>query len=64
MSENWEEDVNMDDLHYYECHKGPVIEYGYGPEWVSMMMWMDDYPHFYSKEEALKYWEEVLSKEN
>ena len=53
-----------EELTYYEFHKGPVIEYGYGPKWVSMMMWMDDYPHFYSKEEALKYWEEVLSKEN
>ena len=52
------------ELQYYEYHKGPIIEYGYGPEWVSMMMWMDDYPHFYSKEEALKDWEEVLSKEN
>ena len=53
----------MDELTYYEFHRGNVIEYGYGPDIVATMMWMDDYPHFHSKEEALAYWENVLKKE-
>lgn len=53
----------MDYLNYYEYHRGPVIEYGYGPDTVATMMWMDDYPRFYTKADALKYWEEVLKKE-
>lgn len=53
----------MDELTYYEYHRGDRIEYGYGPDFVATMMWMDDYPKFYNKEEALAYWENVLKKE-
>ena len=53
----------MDELTYYEYHRGPVVEYGYGPDFVATMMWMDDYPRFYTKEEAKDYWDKVLKKE-
>ena len=39
------------------------IEYGYGPEWVGMAMYMDDFPKFYTEEDAKEYWLTVLSKE-
>ena len=39
------------------------VEYGYGPEWVAMAMYMDDFPRFYTEEEAINYWNNVLKKE-
>jgi len=39
------------------------VEFGYGPQWVAMAMFMDDFPHFYTEEEAIRYWNDKLSKE-
>lgn len=39
------------------------VEYGYGPDWVGMAMYMDDFPRFYTEEEARDYWETKLKKE-
>lgn len=52
-----------DELTYYVYYRGSVAEYGYGPDFVATMMWMDDYPKFYSKQEAKDYWEKVQVKE-
>lgn len=54
----------MDDLQMFtkKCEGRPT-EYGYGPEWVAMAMYMDDFPRFYSAEEARNYWETKLKKE-
>ena len=38
-------------------------EYGYGPDWVGMAMYMDDFPKFYTEDEARNYWETKLKKE-
>lgn len=53
----------MEALTYFEYHRGQEIEYGYGPDFVATMMWMDDYPKFYTKEEAKNYWDTKLKKE-
>ena len=47
----------MIDLKLYEKHNGSnPVEYGFGPEWVAMAMYMDDYPRFYTEDEAVLYW--------
>lgn len=43
--------------------EGMPTEFGYGPEWVAMAMYMDDFPRFYTQEEAIDYWNNVLKKE-
>lgn len=49
---------------YTKVTEGMPTEFGYGPEWVSTAMFMDDYPKFYTQEEAIGYWNNVLSKED
>lgn len=53
----------MDELTYYMYQRGDDLTYGYGPDIVATMMWMEDYPVFYTKEEAKEYWEKTLKKE-
>lgn len=54
----------MEELQMYQkVREGYPTEYGYGPEWVAMAMYMDDFPRFYSEEEAKSYWETTLKKE-
>ena len=48
---------------YTKVNGADPIEYGYGPQWVAMAMYMDDFPRFYTEEEAIRYWNEVLTKE-
>jgi len=48
---------------YTKVTEGMPTEFGYGPEWVLTAMFMDDYPKFYTQEEAIDYWNNVLSKE-
>ena len=54
-----EEKIEM----YTKVTEGMPTEFGYGPEWVSMAMYMDDFPRFYTQEEAIDYWNNVLKKE-
>ena len=47
----------MTDLKLYEKHNGTSpVEYGFGPEWVAMAMYMDDHPRFYDEDSAVLYW--------
>ena len=48
---------------YTKVREGRPVEYGYGSEWVSVCMFLDDYPKFYTEEEAIRYWHNVLEKE-
>lgn len=43
--------------------EGQPTEVGYGPKWVAMAMYIDDYPKFYTREDAKNYWEKTLKKE-
>ena len=47
----------MIDLRLYEKHNGTCpVEYGFGPEWVAMAMYMDNHPRFYDEDSAVLYW--------
>lgn len=48
---------------YTKVTEGMPTEFAYGPEWVSAAMFMDDFPKFYTQEEAIGYWNNVLKKE-
>ena len=53
-----------EELQLFTKHtNGYQDEYGYGPEWVAMAMFMDDFPKFYTEEDAKNYWETKLKKE-
>ena len=47
---------------YSKVTEGCPTEFGYGPEWVAMAMFMDDFPKLYSEEEAKRYWETRLKR--
>ena len=52
------------DLRLYEKHNGDnPVEYGFGPSWVAMAMYMDDYPRFYTEDMAVLYWFRHLKEE-
>ena len=54
----------MEELQMFKkVREGRPTEYGYGPEWIGMAMYMDDFPPFYTEEEARNYWETKLKKE-
>ncbi len=48
---------------FKKVNRNRPVEYGYGPDWVGMAMYMDDFPRFYTEEEAKNYWETKLKKE-
>ena len=53
-----------EELKMFEKHNGDKpVEYGYGPEWVAMAMYMDDFPRFYTAKDAKNYWDTKLKKE-
>ena len=54
----------MEELQMFKkVREGWPTEYGYGPDWVGMAMYMDDFPRFYTEDEAKTYWETKLKKE-
>ena len=53
------------DLKLYEKHNGTnPVEYGFGPEWVAMAMYMDDYPRFYTEDMAVLYWFRTIKEKD
>ena len=55
----------MHDLKMYEKHNGDnPVEYGFGPEWVAMAMYMDDYPRFYTEDMAVLYWFRTIKEKD
>ena len=48
---------------YTKVNGTDQIEYGYGPSWVAMAMFMDDFPRLLTEEEAIRYWNDELKKE-
>ena len=48
---------------YTKVREGKPVAYGYGPEWVAIAMFLDDFPKFLTEEEAIRYWNDVLKKE-
>lgn len=54
----------MKDPKLYEKYNGTnPVEYGFGDEWVATAMYMDDYPRFYTEDEAVLYWYHRIYKE-
>ena len=53
------------DIKLYEKHNGTnPVEYGFGPEWVAMAMYMDDYPRFYTEDGAVLYWFRTIKEKD
>lgn len=53
------------DIKLYEKHNGTnPVEYGFGNEWVAMAMYMDDYPRFYTEDEAVLYWFRTIKEKD
>ena len=55
----------MMNVKLYEKHNGDnPVEYGFGPEWVAMAMYMDDYPRFYTEDMAVLYWFRTIKEKD